>query len=132
MKAVEGDGGGAGGWEQREPLWGWRVGGFAKGYEETSDEEAAYEVVVPYVVDAPVAACQERRTPMMGTGHKDQDTTSIISQKKRVEKENEIRNPHSNRHSRPSGEACAAVRGDPEGSRGPPAAGLHVGVLAAD
>lgn len=111
MKAVEGDGEGAWGWEQRETLSEWRAGGFAKGYEETLGEEA-YEGVAPYVVDALVAACQERRTPMTGTGRKDRD--------------------NSNRHSRPSGEACAAVREDPEGSLGAPAAGLHVGVLAAD
>lgn len=79
-------------------------------YEETWDEEA-YEEVVPYVVDAPEAACQAQRSPMTGTGHKGRD--------------------NNNRHSRPSGEACAAVQGDPEGSLGGPA-GLHVGVLAAD
>lgn len=36
----------------------------------------------------------------------------------------------SSHRSRPSGEACVAVQGDPEESVGGPAAGLRVGVLS--
>lgn len=99
------------GWERRETWLEWKVGGFARVCEGTWGEEA-YGEVVPCVVDAPVAACQAQRIPMTGTGHKDRG--------------------NSNHHSTPSGEACAAVREDPEGSLEGPVVGLHEEDLAED